>query len=268
MDRDDSVEPKVDVEGRRTEVQRSLRMGGLLYVVGLVGFGFGSDLPVVDLLFLPALLFLLPALAVAQLPLVENEEVERIPAYLGSAAGILVLGLASAALGLRLAGPAELGLLLPPGGVLLSWSVGLSAAGIGIMWVFHRVEVSRGTAGSKILRQLMPRTGRERAAFAGLSFAAGTGEEVAYRGYVIVALVATGLSPVLAAVGSSVAFGYLHAYQGRIGVVRTGLLGFILAVSFLATGSLWPAMIAHVTIDLVGGLVLGPRWMEVGTESA
>ena len=56
---------------------------------------------------------------------------------------------------------------------------------------------------------------------------------------------------------SSCAFGLLHGYQGWLGVLRTGIMGFFLAASFVISGSLWPAVIAHVTLDLVSGLILG-----------
>ncbi len=242
-------------------VRRTLQAGLVLYAVGLGALWLGPDLPVLDLLFLPGLLFLLPALAVAQLPLVEQEdELERIPAYLASAFGILVLGLLSLVLGIRLGGVEEMGLAPPDPLPLIVWSGGLTGVGLGLMALFHRFESAYGRSGSPLLRHLIPRTGRERFAFLGLSLAAGTGEEVAYRAYALVALGAAGFSPWTAALVASVAFGFLHAYQGRIGIVRTGLLGFLLAGSFLVSGSLWPAMVAHFLIDVVGGLYLGPRW--------
>jgi membrane protease YdiL (CAAX protease family) len=42
-----------------------------------------------------------------------------------------------------------------------------------------------------------------------------------------------------------------------LGIVRTTCLGFLLAASFLLSGSLWPAVLAHTILDVLGGLVLG-----------
>ena len=60
-----------------------------------------------------------------------------------------------------------------------------------------------------------------------------------------------------AALLSSAVFGVLHAYQGWLGMVRTGMLGLLLAAAFLLSGSLWPCIVAHAILDLVAGLLLG-----------
>ncbi len=244
------------------EVKRSLHLGGALYLIAVLVLTLGTELSVLDSLALPAFLFLLPSLAVAQLPMVQDHELERVPAYLGSAAGIVVLGAVGLALGWRLVGPDNLGLSVPPVPSLLLWSLGLTAVGVGVMWAFHRIERARGRRGTATLRQLLPRTRRERGLFVVLSFTAGTGEELAYRGYVLVALLAAGFSPVAAAVVSSISFGFLHAYQGKLGVLTTGVLGLIFAAAVLVSGCIWPVMVAHTALDLIGGLVLGERWLQ------
>jgi membrane protease YdiL (CAAX protease family) len=57
-------------------------------------------------------------------------------------------------------------------------------------------------------------------------------------------------------------FGLLHAYQGWLGMVRTAVLGMVFATSFLVTGTLWPVIIAHAALDVLGGLVLGETLMR------
>ena len=52
-----------------------------------------------------------------------------------------------------------------------------------------------------------------------------------------------------------------HFYQGAIGVWRAGLLGVVLAVTFIITGSMVPGMIAHFLIDALAGL-WGRAWLE------
>jgi membrane protease YdiL (CAAX protease family) len=54
----------------------------------------------------------------------------------------------------------------------------------------------------------------------------------------------------------------LHGYQGVLGIARTGVMGAMLAWGFLASGSLWPAIVAHAAIDMVAGLWLGERLMS------
>ncbi len=41
---------------------------------------------------------------------------------------------------------------------------------------------------------------------------------------------------------SSAIFGLLHSYQGMNGILRTALIGLVLAVPFLLTGSILPSM--------------------------
>ena len=64
------------------------------------------------------------------------------------------------------------------------------------------------------------------------------------------------------------AFAILHAYQGRVGIVRSGLLGFLFAALLIETGSLWPLVILHTGADVVAGFWLGPRIIAKQQESA
>jgi membrane protease YdiL (CAAX protease family) len=60
----------------------------------------------------------------------------------------------------------------------------------------------------------------------------------------------------LAVIVSSGAFGVAHAYQQPAGELRAALLGLVLAVPLLTTGSILPAIAAHIAIDLLSGLWL------------
>ncbi|MEZ4416941.1 MAG: CPBP family intramembrane glutamic endopeptidase [Gemmatimonadota bacterium] len=114
---------------------------------------------------------------------------------------------------------------------------------------------------------LLPHTQPEASTFRWLSLTAGVCEEVLYRGYLIAVLaVFTGLWT--AALLAGVAFGLAHAYQGRAGVLKTGIIGLGAALLFVATGSLlWP-MALHTAIDLHGGAV-GRKILEaVAAEGA
>jgi membrane protease YdiL (CAAX protease family) len=55
-------------------------------------------------------------------------------------------------------------------------------------------------------------------------------------------------------------FGIMHAYQDVGGAARAAILGAVLAVPVVLTGSIVPAMVAHAAIDLTSGLLLA-RWL-------
>lgn len=77
-------------------------------------------------------------------------------------------------------------------------------------------------------------------------------EELLFRAALIGAVSAGfGLSPWPLAVVSSVAFAAGHGAQGRLGIVATGALGFVLAAAFVLTGSLLVVVVAHYIINAV-----------------
>lgn len=99
---------------------------------------------------------------------------------------------------------------------------------------------------------LLPRTDRERRLFTVVGLTAGVCEEWLYRGFFLAVVAATvGGAPtaVLVAI-AAVAFGLAHAYQGRAGIITTGVLGGVMAVLYLDTGSLLLPVLLHALIDL------------------
>jgi len=233
-------------------------VGASLFWIVQLSLLYGPGLPLVDTILLAALLVGVPALAVAQVPLVADLHIERLPAYWGSIATLWLIGTASWLVGTRVGGAEAVGFAPLPRGELAAWSAGLTVGALAIILVFRQLAEWTGTEESRLLRELMPRTRREKAVFALLSVAAGVCEEVAYRGYAIPAL-----SPLLGAGGAlavtSIVFGVLHGYQGWLGTVRTALMGGLLGWGFLASGSIWPSVVAHTAIDLLAGIVLGER---------
>lgn len=219
----------------------------------------------VDQILLGVLLVLAPINGVAQLALTRrNQDVRRIPVYVSSGILIVALGVACMIAGMTAAGPAALGLEPIGFPAFVTWATAAAATVLGIMMLFTRMARAAGLRDSPFLARLLPRTRRERACFACLSFVAGTGEEIAYRGYAMSALQALSMGPWMSAAVTSVAFGLLHSYQGARGIVTTGVAGLVFAASFILTGSIWPAMAAHTTVDLVAGLVLGERLLTHG----
>src|SRR5438874_238999 len=83
----------------------------------------------------------------------------------------------------------------------------------------------------------------------GVSITAGVCEEALYRGFVGFYL-AQWMPLWAAALLGTLPFAAAHAYQGRRGVVRSGLLSLILWATYLATGSILPAMVLHAAIDV------------------
>jgi len=244
-----------------------LGIGLVLYGAAVYILAEGAGLAVPDALMASGLLVIVPALGFAQLPLARDAaELERIPAYLSSIVALGVIGGASWLVGTRTGGPVGIGLVPVPVVGFVLWTIGLTSAGLGIVLLFRELARRLGAADTDLLRVLLPRTGRERVVFGVLSVFAGVGEEIAYRGYLILAL-----APVTGTVGAAAVstgvFGIIHAYQGTIGVARTGLMGAALAGGFLASGSLWAPILAHVLIDLLAGLVLGERLLVSDPES-
>jgi membrane protease YdiL (CAAX protease family) len=224
---------------------------GLLMAVGDTGFW--------DALMLGVLLELLPVVAVVQLPLIETVEVERSEIYRGSMVATGVLAAAALVLGLRRGGPAALGLDGAPELRHLVWGVCAAMALLAVLLAWAEGRRRAGLEEEPIVRELMPRDRRERWGFVGLSIAAGVGEEIVYRGYAIPVLAAITGEVWIAVLLSSGAFGLVHVYQGGVGIARTGCIGLLLALTFLATGSLWPAIFAHALVDVAVGLWLADR---------
>lgn len=202
--------------------------------------------------------FLLAALP--PLMLLQQREVGEVPGtvprqavYISSAATIWLLAALAVAAALASGiGPRRLGLLALDAPTLVTWSVGTTFAGLALLALGRALRLGE----TELLVYLLPRTAAERLGFVGLSLSAGVGEELVFRGFLIPALEAATGSLWLAVVVSSAVFGIVHTYQGASGAVRAGVLGLLLAVPFVATGSVLPSMIAHAALDIAAGLWL------------
>lgn len=85
-----------------------------------------------------------------------------------------------------------------------------------------------------------------------LSATAGITEEVLYRGLLIGTL-----TPLLglpgAAILSIAIFSLGHAYQGAMGMLRVAGVGAVLTAVVWLAGSVWPAVILHIAVDVSSG---------------
>lgn len=128
---------------------------------------------------------------------------------------------------------------------------------VGLRKVSNMPEGKRGSLFA-ITEKIIPRTPKETLVYAALACTAGISEEFLYRGFVFMAFVRMivnfGPPNGLAAILSSAWFSLAHLYQGRRGIITTFVVGIIFVFMRIWTGSLIPAIVAHIGIDLVVGI--------------
>lgn len=106
------------------------------------------------------------------------------------------------------------------------------------------------------LSNLAPQTRTENRLFDMVSITAGVCEEILYRGLLLATLVSlVGTWPAVAI--TSLIFGLGHAYQGISGIAKTGLIGLVLALLTVFSGSLFIAIVLHAVVDLTSGRIMG-----------
>jgi hypothetical protein len=102
------------------------------------------------------------------------------------------------------------------------------------------------------LENLLPHTPREHTVFRYVAATAGICEEILFRGFLL-SLIAHFTGLVIAVPVAALLFGLGHAYQGPVGILRTGAVGLVLTLVVLGAGSLLPGIILHIGIDLISG---------------
>jgi membrane protease YdiL (CAAX protease family) len=153
-------------------------------------------------------------------------------------------------------------------GLAVPWSLrfaliaGLTA--LLIVTLVHQVAmVYRGLPADQVdqlrgkihpLRHLMPQTPSERNLFLCMAVTAGICEEILYRGFLIWYIAHWTPSWVAAAIAILI-FGAGHLYQGEPLVLKAILLGCVATALYLVSGSLFPAVLLHATLDIQGGLI-------------
>ena len=117
------------------------------------------------------------------------------------------------------------------------------------------------------LRKFIPNNVTEFISFILIAFTAGICEELLYRGW-LQNLLAYGTGSVwIGLILGAVIFGFGHAYQGKMGMVQTGIIGLIFGVVFIFTKSLMASQILHIIVDAVNGLVGGYAFSLLKTKS-
>lgn len=150
---------------------------------------------------------------------------------------------------------AALGLALPvnvPGQIGFGIDALLGCAMAYELWKLSPDKAATARARMNDIR-MVPQSRAEFAIFPLLAIVASPTEELLFRGYLLWALApVTGIWGAVAV--SSIAFGLGHAYQGWVGILRTGLIGAAIAVAFVLTRSLWWLMLAHTMMNLFADL--------------
>ena len=236
---------------------RVLGVGAVL--TGVLVWVASSELPWPARLFAAALLgpapvlFVMQARAASDLP----RPLPRLRVYAGSILALWLLAGVSiaAAVASRFTRP-TMGLVPVAPATFLIWTAVSIAGGGAIVWLFKLLRAPE----SDIMKDITPVTPQEKWVFILLSLSAGVCEEITFRGVLLPALAAATGSIVGGVALSSMAFGVLHAHQHLAGAVRAAVLGALLAVPLLATGSIYASMAAHALIDVIGGLWLA-RWL-------
>lgn len=232
-----------------------VRLSLVLLLVAAGAWVLLDPLPWPARAFATFLLVPLPALLMLQARIGDHvpDDAEREAVYQSSALSIWVLA-ALAMLAARFSDFTrdDLRLVVPPAGTFALAATATVLAGLAIMAAGRLLHLRE----SHLVHFLIPRSASEKIAFVGLSFSAGIAEELVFRSFLIAALFqATGSLP-LAASLSVIIFAVSHAYQGLSGTLRVALLGVVLTIPFLATGSVFPSIIAHIALDVLAGIVL------------
>ena len=165
----------------------------------------------------------------------------------------------------------ELGLGLQPWfGILAAGLFGALLIG-GLQWLnLRRIGRMEGPAPEilrKLANRLLPVNLLEYLPYSALAITAGVCEEFVYRGFGIAAFSKAGLPTWLVVIVSSVLFGLAHAYQGKAGIISTGVFGVLLAIGRIWSGSLVPAMLWHAGLDLTAGIA-APKYLATGPAAS
>lgn len=218
-------------------------------------------------LFVALLLVGVPLLALLQPDDREMVLPPRLALYVSAIVGVWVLA-ALTLLVLWVEGvPAiAVGLHAPELDQLIGWTVAATVGALLGNLLVSRIAARLGLRESRLTYHLMPRTARERRLFLGVSVSAGICEELTYHGFLLAGLTGWLGNGWWAAAIANLAFGVLHGYQGQAGVIRAGLMGYVLSLPVIVGAGLWPAMAAHFLVNALLGLGLW-RWMIPEAES-
>jgi len=117
------------------------------------------------------------------------------------------------------------------------------------------------------IQAMLPRNRAEVRLGALLSLNAGLVEELLFRLAVPALLYGAFGNPLFALIASALLFGGLHAYQGVSGILGTTLIGAVLLVLYVATGTILVPIVVHALIDLRSFVAIPLIVLRVGRKS-
>jgi uncharacterized protein len=111
------------------------------------------------------------------------------------------------------------------------------------------------------LGMLFPDSPQERSWFGALSIGAGISEELVYRGFLMYYLgeYVPHINTLEKILLTSLVFGFAHIYQGWKRAIPTGIVGLILALMYVLSGSLLLPAVVHAIADWRMLLILPPQ---------
>jgi hypothetical protein len=174
--------------------------------------------------------------------------------YAGSAANLLLIGAITSVIDIYRSSKAiralNWAMSLPR---FVAWSLGLTVASILITVAVFALRRKLNRPPSPIVMSLRPQTRAERAIFLLLCLLVGFVEEFLFRGFAFFTI--SGVAdPLIAGSIVTISFALQHGIQDAIGIVRAFVLGVLLLIPVLVTGSLLPSIITHAVVDVFSGL--------------
>lgn len=179
----------------------------------------------------------------------------RVLVYAGSAANLVLVGAITGVIdsyrGSRTIHALNWTLSLPG---FVAWSLGLTFALIIITVATFALRRRLNQPPSPIVMSLLPRTSNERTVFFLLCLLVGLVEEFLFRGFAFFVLSGIAGSALIAASIVTISFALQHGVQDTVGIFRALVLGVLLLIPVLITGSLLPSIVAHAVVDVFSGL--------------
>ncbi|HEU5312651.1 MAG TPA: CPBP family intramembrane glutamic endopeptidase [Candidatus Udaeobacter sp.] len=171
--------------------------------------------------------------------------------YAGSAMNLILIAGITAAIDLWRGGE-SIRALMPvlSASRFLMWTIAISLVCI----VIYLLRAKLNRPPSAIVMSLLPETSAEYVFFLALCVLVGLVEEFLFRGFALSTLADLSGSKMLAAAIVTISFALQHGIQDAIGIVRAFVLGVVLVVPVLVTGSLLPSIVAHALVDAFSGL--------------
>lgn len=148
--------------------------------------------------------------------------------------------------------------------VKMSTEVVWLVAGIALIYisdtVYNVIKSLKNPEQWKDLTHIMPSSWEDYRHFVFLALAAGTCEEIVFRGFMMnyVAEIAagTGYAELIALILPAAIFAVSHIYQGWASVVKIASISLLFGSLYIFTSSLFLVMIIHTLVDLISGAVL------------